>query len=62
MTDKAHNQTMLMLALIRDARASLVPSGVCHACGEPLRVANGVFCDDLCAADYIDENHREDAE
>lgn len=60
--DKVHNAAMLMLALIRDARASLVPSGVCHACGKPLSQANGVFCDDGCAADYIDDHHQDGAE
>jgi hypothetical protein len=60
--DKAHQRAMLMLVLIKDARARLAPSGVCHGCGEPLRQSNGVFCDDLCAADYIDDHHREDGE
>lgn len=50
-----------LLKQIRAARERLVPMGACHACAEPLRQANAVFCDDLCGADYVDD-HADDGE
>lgn len=47
--------------LIRQARASLLPMGVCHACGDPLRQANGVFCDDVCGAAFVEDRQNEGA-
>jgi len=39
-------------------RREIEPCGVCHWCGEPLRQANQIFCDSLCAADYADNMRR----
>ncbi len=43
---------------LKELRARLVPMGACHACGQPLRHANGVFCDDECARDRLDDENR----
>lgn len=60
MAEKSHNKSILLSQLIKDARYALVPTGYCYACGEPLQQANGVFCDDRCGADYVDEELAED--
>lgn len=39
-------------------RRDIEPCGVCHWCGEPLRQANQLFCDSVCAADYADNQRR----
>jgi len=48
---------------LKELRARLVPMGACHACGQPLRQANAVFCDDLCARDRLhDEDQQKQKE
>lgn len=54
------NQDAEMMKQIRSARERLVPMGACHACAEPLRQANAVFCDDLCGADYVNDHDDEE--
>lgn len=39
-------------------RRSLEPCGVCHWCGEPLRQAGQLFCDNLCADDHATHQKR----
>ncbi len=39
-------------------RRDIEPCGACHWCGEPLRQANQLFCDSVCAADYADNQRR----
>ena len=39
-------------------RRALEPCGVCHWCSEPLRQANQLFCDRLCADDHATTQRR----
>lgn len=37
---------------------AIEPCGACHWCNEPLRQANQLFCDSVCAADHAGNQRR----
>ena len=50
--DSEHRHLTMALAAQRSRGAALRPVGQCHHCGEPSAVAERLFCDTDCAADW----------